>query len=520
MPRVAIIGAGLSGLVTAKTLLEEGFQVTLFETEDEVGGVWARTRRYPGVHTQNPRDTYAFSDFPMPRGYPEFPRGEQVQAYLAAYGDRFGVTEHVRFRTAVEHAQPRADGWTVRSRALDGGDARVEAFDFLCVCNGTFSTPHVPELAGRDAFADAGGAVLHSTEFRDPEQVRGKSVVVIGGAKSACDVAVAAAGAAARTAMAYRTPSWKMPKKFFGIVPLRYVLTTRFSEMLFRDRELRGMEKVMHTVGAPAVWLFWRGVERLLRASHHLDACGMVPRERIERVVNCSLGLATDGFYAAVRDGRIAAHRAGVRALHPGQVELDTGERLPADVIVCATGFRQDASFLDESLQRTVQDPEGVFHLYRNLVHPDVPRLAFVGYNSSLYSQLTSEIGARWAARWFMGELRLPPRNAMLAHMEAKWAWVRQNRPLGVASGTCIIPFTFHYVDDLLRDLGARAVRRPLNRLREVMLPVDPSVYADLKAELDRNRARRLAKQAPAGVPQGAAGDMIAAGEHLPARPD
>jgi hypothetical protein len=61
-----------------------------------------------------------------------------------------------------------------------------------------------------------------------------------------------------------------------------------------------------------------------------------------------------------------------------------------------------------------------------------------------------------------------------------------------VASGTCIIPFTFHYVDDLLRDMGARTVRRPLNRIREVMLPFDPSVYANLKTELDRNRARRV----------------------------
>ena len=114
-----------------------------------------------------------------------------------------------------------------------------------------------------------------------------------------------------------------------------------------------------------------------------------------------------------------------------------------------------------------------------------------MGYNASLYSQLTSEIGARWAARWFMGELRLPPRDAVLREMKARWTWVRENRPQGVASGTCIVPFNFHYVDDLMRDMGARTVRRPLNRIREVMLPFDPSVYANLKAELDRNRARR-----------------------------
>lgn len=492
MRRVAIIGAGISGLVTAKTMLEEGFAVTLFETEDEVGGVWARSRRYPGVHTQNPRDTYAFSDFPMPRAYPEFPSGAQVQAYLAAYADRFGVTEHIRFRTLVEHAEPRGEGWTVRSYSLEDGAPRTETFDFLAVCNGTFSAPFVPVVPGEDAFRAGGGTVLHSTRFNTAEQVRGRHVVVVGGAKSACDAAMAAVGTAKGTTLVFRGTGWKMPKKFAGLVPLRYVLTTRFSEMLFRGRELRGAEKVIHTVGKPLVWLFWRGVEALLRGTHRLRACGMVPDEPIERVVNCMLGLATDGFYDAVRAGRIAARMGGVRALHAGAVELDTGERVRADVVVFATGFRQEVPFLDASVRRTVQDEAGVFHLHRNLVHPDVPRLAFVGYNSSLYSQLTSEIGARWAARWFMGEVRLPPRDAVLREMQARWAWVRENRPRGVASGTCIIPFTFHYVDDLLRDLGARTVRRPLNRIREVMLPFDPSVYANLKAELDRNRARRL----------------------------
>jgi hypothetical protein len=263
--------------------------------------------------------------------------------------------------------------------------------------------------------------------------------------------------------------------------------------MLFRDRELRGAEKVIHSVGRPGVWLFWRGVETMLRASYRLGACGMDPGGRIDQMVNCQLSLATDGFYEAVRAGRIQAHRSGVRALHAGAVELENGTRVRADVVVFGTGFRQEVPFLDPSVRAKVQDEAGIFHLYRNLVHPDVPRLAFVGYNGSLYSQLTSEIGARWAARWFMGELQLPSREAVLREIEARWTWVRQNRPDGVAGGTCIVPFTLHYVDDLLRDMGARTVRRPLNRIREVMLPFDPSVYASLKAELDRNRARRLA---------------------------
>ena len=490
MQRIAIVGAGLSGLVTAKTFLEEGFQVALFETETEVGGVWARSRRYPGVTTQNPRDTYAFSDFPMPRHYPEFPTGAQVQAYLAAYAEHFGVTPHVRFSTRVLAVEPVSGGgmagWVVRSAPVDGSaEARTEHFDFVAVCNGTYSAPFVPDVEGMDAFRAAGGTVLHSTQFHDPAQVEGKRVVVVGGAKSAADVAMAAVDSAARTTLVFRRPGWRMPKRFFGLVPLRYVLTTRFSESLFRDRELRGMERVLHTAGAPAVWLFWRGIEAVLRTTFRLRACGMVPDDRIERLVNCMLGLETDGFFRAVRTGRIAAVRSGIRALHAGAVETDSGRRIPADVVVFGTGFRQEVPFLAASVRRHVVDDDGVFHLYRNILHPDVPRLGFVGYNASLYSQLTSEIAARWLARHFLGRVPLPPRAAMLRHVAQRWAWVRENRPRGTANGTCIIPFTFHYVDDLLREMGARTVRRPHRRLRDLMLPVDPSAYADLKAELD-----------------------------------
>lgn len=58
---VGIIGAGFAGLSTAKVLRAFGFDVTVFEKEPDVGGVWAASRRYPGLTTQNPRTTYALS---------------------------------------------------------------------------------------------------------------------------------------------------------------------------------------------------------------------------------------------------------------------------------------------------------------------------------------------------------------------------------------------------------------------------------------------------------------------------
>jgi cation diffusion facilitator CzcD-associated flavoprotein CzcO len=83
--RVAIIGAGVAGLATAKVLTQAGHDVEVFEKAPDVGGVWSQTRRYPGLTTQSPKAQYSLSDFPMPSDYPEWPTGEQVQAYLAAW---------------------------------------------------------------------------------------------------------------------------------------------------------------------------------------------------------------------------------------------------------------------------------------------------------------------------------------------------------------------------------------------------------------------------------------------------
>ncbi len=101
---VGIIGAGFAGLSTAKVLRAFGFEVTVFEKEPDVGGVWAASRRYPGLTTQNPRTTYALSDFPMPASYPEWPSGQQVQAgepllklsgpLLLNFAERLEIAEH------------------------------------------------------------------------------------------------------------------------------------------------------------------------------------------------------------------------------------------------------------------------------------------------------------------------------------------------------------------------------------------------------------------------------------------
>src|SRR3954449_13563151 len=105
--RVAIVGAGPGGIVAAKHALEAGFETTVFEASDDLGGQWHTTAAHsgvwPGMRTNTSRAMTAFSDYDAAPDLPLHPFAEQIHAYLHAYADHFGVTEHIRLRTPVQH---------------------------------------------------------------------------------------------------------------------------------------------------------------------------------------------------------------------------------------------------------------------------------------------------------------------------------------------------------------------------------------------------------------------------------
>uniref|UniRef100_A0A077RAI6 Related to Dimethylaniline monooxygenase [N-oxide forming] 3 n=1 Tax=Melanopsichium pennsylvanicum 4 TaxID=1398559 RepID=A0A077RAI6_9BASI len=97
--RVAIVGAGFAGISTAKYLTQYGHDVIIFKACPDVGGVWSKTCRYPGLATQNSKQTYLLLDMDMPRHYPTWPTAQQVQDYLDAYTDKHNLRKLIRFNT-------------------------------------------------------------------------------------------------------------------------------------------------------------------------------------------------------------------------------------------------------------------------------------------------------------------------------------------------------------------------------------------------------------------------------------
>ena len=222
--KVCVIGAGVSGLAAANAFRERGHEVHVVERGADLGGVWEPSRSYPDVQTQSPKDLYRYTSMAMPDDYPEWPKGTQVHAYLKTYAGRNGLVPLIRYGTKVVSMRRRdgAKGWSVGLAAGDGQTVS-EDFDFVAVCTGNFSEKRELVHPGQDAFAAAGGQVLHSSEYNDPATVKGKRVVVLGFSKSATDIAVNAVNSgAAGVTIVYLEPVWRIPYFIGTLSPSRW----------------------------------------------------------------------------------------------------------------------------------------------------------------------------------------------------------------------------------------------------------------------------------------------------------
>jgi cation diffusion facilitator CzcD-associated flavoprotein CzcO len=476
--RVAIIGAGLAGLTTAKVLLQAGHDVEVFDKAPDVGGVWSRTRRYPGLTTQSPKAQYSFSDFPMPREFPEWPTGAQIQEYLADYADQFGVTPHLRLGTGVESVVPDGTRWAVTT-----GAQGASVVDRVVVANGVFCEPALPDYPGRAEFEAAGGRLLAGSDFHDVSDARGKHVLVVGYGKSACDVTVAISGVAETTDVIARQLLWKVPRKIAGVLNFKMLLLTRLGEALFRYRWLRGFEKFLHGPGNRLRRAMLNSIGSVSVRQFGLARHDLVPRGRMEDIVKNAIGLATEGFFEGVADGSIRVRRDQViqRLSADGgrpMAELADGTVLPADLVVCATGFTQGVPFLPAAVQERLFDERGNFLLYRQIQPLAAPGLYFNGYNSSFFSPLNAEMAALWIAADLAGALTLPDEASRRADVVAQLAFLDVATGAHHCRGTKIIPFSIHNVDEVLGDLGVQIGR--FTRFTHWLNPVVPAAYRSL----------------------------------------
>ena len=196
--RIAIIGAGPSGLASAKAVLELGLEPTVFEAAAVVGGLWRNGGyTWPGMRTNISKYNCAFSDYPWPDDIPDFPNANQVEGYLRGYAIHFRLLPYIETSSRVAQIRRKGDGWAV---SVDNGAPRD--FDGVIAASGIFAKPDMPEISDRQA--------IHSAHYKG---VDGKSrVAVIGGLMSGVEIATHAAEAGAEVLLITDKPAWILPR--------------------------------------------------------------------------------------------------------------------------------------------------------------------------------------------------------------------------------------------------------------------------------------------------------------------
>jgi hypothetical protein len=352
-----IIGAGPAGLACAATMRAAGLNVAVLEKADSVGAVWLR--HYDRLHLHTDRNHSALPDMAMPPDYPPYPSRGQMVAYLESYAERFNIQPIF----SVEVARIRRDG------ALWCTETNRGAFTapIAVVASGIADSPYRPSWPGEENYR---GAILHSSEYRNPAPYAAARVLVVGFGNSGGEIALDLANAGVDVALAVRGPVQILPRDLLGFPILSWAILYR-----------RLPARLVDIINAPILRLAIGNIESL-----GLRRAAKGPRQMVEE--DGHVPLIDIGTLAKIRDGSIKI-RGGIDRFASDGVVFIGGMREEFDAVILATGFRPD-------LRKLLPDVESVFDrngMPRVTGRPtEAPGLYFCGQITSPTGQLR-EIG-------------------------------------------------------------------------------------------------------------------------------
>ena len=386
-----MIGAGSSGITACQNLDERGVGFSCFEKGSDVGGIWryrndnGMSAAYRSLHINTSREMMEYSAFPMPVDYPDYPGHAEIAAYFEDFVDHFGLRDRIEFNTEVVSVEPVETGWMVTVEGPEG--RRTESFTDVMVCNGHHWNPRWPEPAfpGADGFT---GEQIHSHDYKTPEILEGKTVLILGIGNSATDIAVESSRVADRTLLAMRRGAWIVPKYIFGIPTDR--LTT-FAPM---TRMPLGVQSAM-----------MRLTLRLTQGRITDSGLPMPDHRPLHAHPTVS-----DELLGRLGHGDITV-KPNIDRFEGGTVFFEDGSSEDVDVVIFCTGYRITFPFLDSSV---IDVTDNQVELYKRVVPVDRPGLYFIGLVQPLGPIMPlAEAQASWVADLIAGAGALPDRSEM-----------------------------------------------------------------------------------------------------------
>lgn len=334
--RVAVIGAGMAGILAAIELRGAGHEPVVFEKADQLGGTW-RDNTYPGLSCDVPAHSYTYSFARNPDWSHHYASGPEIKEYFERVADRFGITPLIRFNATVESLIWEAPGWQVT--ISDGPTERVDA---VVAATGVLHHPRIPEFAGLRSFE---GDVFHSARWDHTVPIDGRRVGVIGAGSTAVQITSALVDRVEEFTLFQRTAQWVLPaenpafsedeKAKFTADPVSHEAYVRDLALSMFRRTTSAVTELGSVEHAKVSALCRRNLATVtdpdLRAKLTPDYEPMCKR----------LIIAPD-FYDKIQRPNVDVVTSAIDSFVPSGIRTIDGIEHELDVLVLATGFHSD----------------------------------------------------------------------------------------------------------------------------------------------------------------------------------
>jgi monooxygenase len=458
---VLIVGAGLSGICAAShlTARHPSRSYAVLESRARIGGTWDLFR-YPGIRSDSDMYTLGYSFKPW-RDAKALADGPSILSYIQEAAREKRIDEHIRLSHRVRGAEFDSGErrWEVEAQRTDTGEVIRLSARWLVLCCGYYSyeSGYTPPLPGVERF---GGTVVHPQQWSDEVQYEGKRVVVIGSGATAVTLVPALAERAAHVTMLQRSPSYviSLPERDGIADALRRRLPMRLAYPLARWKNvLLMMLSFQASRRRPELVksLIRKGVVAELPPGYDVDRHFNPPYNPWQQ----RLCVAPDGdLFAAVRAGRASILTDRISTFTETGLELESGQRLEAEVVVTATGLRLLAfGGIDLAVDgEPVSLPETM--TYKGMMLGGLPNLLFTfGYTNASWT-LTCDLTCAWFCR-------------VLAHMDEHGydTAVPVNRDPSITD-LPLIDFTSGYVLRSIAEFPRQGSKPPWRQLQNYVL--------------------------------------------------
>ncbi|ODP37305.1 FAD-containing monooxygenase EthA [Sphingomonas turrisvirgatae] len=397
-----MVGAGLSGIGAGYFLQRDcpDRSYVILEGRERLGGTWDLFR-YPGIRSDSDMYTLGYSFKPWTDAK-AIADGPSILRYLEDTAREHGIDRHIRHGhrvVAASWSTPDAR-WTVSVERGPEREATQFTCNFLFMCSGyyNYAAGYLPDFAGREDFA---GTVVHPQHWPDSLDYAGKRVVVIGSGATAVTLVPEMAKTAAHVTMLQRSPTYivarpaqdKLANWLRARLPgrLAYRLT-RFKNVTLGQFFYRLARKRPEKVKTRLIDMVRQELGPDYDVATHFTPSYNPWDQRICLVPDADL-------FAAIRDGSASVITGHIERFEADGIRLQSGELLPADVIVTATGLdMQLMGGIPFMVDGRRVDPAQSLG-YKAMMYSDIPNLASsFGYTNASWT-LKSDLTAAYVAR-------------------------------------------------------------------------------------------------------------------------